>query len=95
MTDRRFSRITKFMAETLYDENVGGPNGNSHLALGRSFHSCYAGNPKNLTRKDYEKLGFNGSSIHQDIVTTSPRTVTAQLTNGREKIIYRDGEFAL
>ena len=25
LTDRRFSRITRFMAQTLYDENVGGP----------------------------------------------------------------------
>ena len=32
LTDRRFSRITKFMAETLFDENVGGPFGNTHLA---------------------------------------------------------------
>ncbi|MFZ2886990.1 MAG: aminopeptidase, partial [Minisyncoccia bacterium] len=29
LTDRRHSRITKFMAETLYDENVGGPQGNT------------------------------------------------------------------
>src|SRR5690606_41705356 len=27
LTDSRFSRITKFMAETLFDENVGGPQG--------------------------------------------------------------------
>jgi len=29
LTDSRFSRITRFMAETLYDENVGGPFGNT------------------------------------------------------------------
>ena len=45
LTDRRFSRITKFMAETLYDENVGGPFGNTHIALGKSYHDCYAGDP--------------------------------------------------
>ncbi len=33
LTDSRLSRITKFMGETLYDENVGGPFGNTHLAL--------------------------------------------------------------
>ena len=45
LTDSRFSRITKFMAETLYDENVGGPFGNTHIALGKSYHDCYAGDP--------------------------------------------------
>src|SRR3989344_2509261 len=33
LTDKRFSRITKFMAETLFDENVGGKYGNTHIAL--------------------------------------------------------------
>ena len=34
LTDKRFSRITRFMAHTLYDENVGGPFGNTDIALG-------------------------------------------------------------
>jgi aminopeptidase len=34
LTDTRLSRITKFMAETLFDENIGGPYGNTHLAVG-------------------------------------------------------------
>ena len=37
LTDKRFSRISKFMAETLYDENFGGDFGNTHLAVGASF----------------------------------------------------------
>src|SRR6185436_12865911 len=45
MTDKRFSHITKFMGETLYDENVGGPHGNTHVALGNVYHDCYAGDP--------------------------------------------------
>src|SRR3989344_59333 len=38
LTDKRFSRITKFMAETLFDENVGGKYGNTHIALGNAYH---------------------------------------------------------
>jgi aminopeptidase len=95
LTDRRFSRITKFMAETLYDENVGGPNGNTHLALGRSFHLCYRGDPTAVKEKDWDKLGFNSSAVHQDIVSTAPRTVTAYMKSGEEKIIYRGGRFIL
>lgn len=95
MTDRRFSRITKFMAETLYDENIGGPHGNTHIALGKSYHGCYDGKPTKLTKSDWRKLGFNDSAIHQDIVSTSPRRVTAYMNNGKERVIYKEGAFVL
>ena len=45
LTDRRFSRITRFMAQTLYDENVGGAFGNTHIALGRAYQDAYDGDP--------------------------------------------------
>lgn len=92
LTDRRFSRITKFMAETLYDENVGGSEGNFHIALGSSYHDCYD-DPSKPSKKEWKQMGFNDSPIHTDIVSTSPRVVTATLRNGKEKIIYRNGQF--
>ncbi len=95
LTDRRFSRITKFMAETLYDENVGGPFGNTHIALGSSYHDAYAGDPDGIAKDEWARLGFNDSSVHTDIVSTADRTVTATLRDGSEQVIYRDGEFAL
>jgi aminopeptidase len=95
LTDRRFSRITKFMAETLYDENVGGPFGNTHVALGSSYHDAYAGDPDGVAKEEWARLGFNDSSVHTDIVSTADRTVTATLADGREQVIYRDGEFQL
>ncbi|HTL39619.1 MAG TPA: aminopeptidase [Methylomirabilota bacterium] len=95
LTDKRFSRITKFMAETLYDENMGGPYGNTHLALGMSYRDTYAGKAATLNKKQAEDLGFNDSSVHTDIISTTPRTVTARLKNGKEKIIYKDGKFVL
>jgi aminopeptidase len=42
-----------------------------------------------------KELGFNESSIHWDIVNTEEKTVTAFLKSGREKIIYKNGEFKL
>jgi aminopeptidase len=93
LTDRRFSRITRFMAETLYDENVGGPFGNTHLALGKSYHDCYAGDPAALGAQDWARLGFNESTVHTDIVSTTDRVVTASLRGGGEQVIYADGEF--
>lgn len=93
LTDKRFSKIMKFMAETLYDENIGGPNGNTHIALGDSFHGCYAGDPAKLKKEDWAKLGFNNAAVHQDIISTAPRTVTAYLKNKKEKVIYKNGMF--
>jgi aminopeptidase len=95
LTDRRFSRITKFMGETLYDENVGGPNGNTHLALGNSYHDCYKGDPSKVSKAEWKRLGYNDSSVHTDIVSTAPRTVTAYLPNGKKKVIYKNGQFTL
>jgi aminopeptidase len=95
LTDRRFSRITKFMAETLYDENVGGPFGNTHIALGKSYHDCYAGDPSAVAPEEWARLGFNESAVHTDIVSTTDRVVTATLRSGDEQVIYADGEFRL
>jgi aminopeptidase len=95
LTDSRFSRITRFMAETLYDENVGGPFGNTHVALGRSYHDCYDGDPAAVSAERWQKLGFNDSTVHTDIVSTADRTVTAALRDGSERVIYADGRFQL
>ncbi|OHA18418.1 MAG: thermophilic metalloprotease (M29) superfamily [Candidatus Taylorbacteria bacterium RIFCSPHIGHO2_01_FULL_46_22b] len=95
LTDRRFSRITKFMANTLFDENIGGKNGNTHLALGKSYQDCYIDDPGELSPQDWENLGYNDSSVHTDIISTAPRTVTAHLKNGKTKVIYKNGQFTL
>ncbi len=95
LTDKRFSRITKFMAETLFDENMGGPNGNTHLALGMSYRDTFSGDVSKLNKKQAAALGFNDSSVHTDIISTTPRTVTAHLKNGQEKIIYTQGKFVI
>jgi aminopeptidase len=95
LTDRRFSRITRFMAQTLYDENVGGSFGNTHIALGRSYQDAYDGDPAPVSQEEWQRLGFNNSSVHTDIVSTTDRVVTASLRSGEERVIYREGEFQL
>ena len=95
LTDRRFSRITRFMAQTLYDENMGGEFGNTHIALGRAYHDAYEGDPSSLSAAQWEELGFNSSSVHTDVVSTSDRIVTAQLRGGEQRVIYGGGEFQL
>jgi aminopeptidase len=95
LTDKRFSRITRFMGETLYDENVGGEFGNTHIAVGSAYRESYPGNSESFTEEDWDKLGYNNSVVHTDIVSTKDRTVTATLKDGSEKVIYENGMFTM
>jgi aminopeptidase len=95
LTDSRLSPITHFMADTLFDENVGGPFGNTHIAMGKSLQHCYDGNPNELSAADWERLGFNESAVHTDIVSTTDREVTAVLRDRSQHTIYATGRFEL
>lgn len=95
LTDSRLSHITKFMAETLFDENMGGPFGNSHLAVGKSYHDTYDGDASQMTKSLAKQLGYNESAIHVDMITTADRIVTAKLKSGKELIIYKNGQFTI
>jgi aminopeptidase len=95
LTDTRLSRITKFMAETLFDENMGGKFGNTHMAVGKSYHDTYAPGPEKMTNPLAKKLGYNESAIHTDMISTTDRTVTATLKNGSKKVIYKNGQFTI
>jgi len=95
LTDNRFSHISKFMADSLYDENFGGKYGNTHLAVGNSYHDTFNGDASKMTKAQFTKLGFNHSMEHTDIIATSDRTVTAVLHDGTEMVIYRKGRFVI
>lgn len=95
LTDKRFSRITHPMAETLFDENIGGPFGNTHIAVGMAYKDCYKGDASKVKKSEWKKMGYNNSSVHTDIVSTTDRTVTATLTNGKTKVIYENGQFVV
>ena len=91
LTDKRFSRIRRFMANTLYDENFGGRYGNCHIALGSSYPNTYAGSPAGLTPSLRARLGFNDSALHWDFVNTEKKRVTATLAGGVRRVIYENG----
>ncbi|MBO5911338.1 MAG: aminopeptidase, partial [Elusimicrobiaceae bacterium] len=46
-----------------------------------------------LDKKLKEKLGFNDSSLHWDLINTEDKTVIATLVNGSKKVIYQHGQF--
>lgn len=96
LTDARTSKITKFMAETLFDENVWWQYGNTHIALGMWFDECFNWDKANLDDPEFKKsIWLNMSAEHVDIISTANRTVTATLEDGSEKIIYENGMFTI
>lgn len=96
LTDKRHSRITKFMATTLFDENTGGEFGNTHIALGNAYKDTFDGDMATVKDEQWTEMGYNSCpKVHTDIISTTNRTVTAVLRNGSEKIIYKDGQFTV
>jgi aminopeptidase len=94
MTDARLSRIDRFMANTLYDENTGGPYGNTHMAVGMSLNDTYDGDANAVTDEQWDDLGYNlKAAVHNDIVSTTDRTVTAVMRDGSQRVIYSGGRF--
>jgi len=94
LTDKRFSKINRFMANTLFDENFGGRWGNCHVALGASYADTYSGNVQSLTKEKKTRLGFNDSALHWDLVNTEKKRVVAHLTDGSRTTIYENGCFS-
>ncbi len=95
LTDKRMSRITHPMAEILFDENMGGEFGNTHIAIGSAYKECYVGERKSFNKQTWDELGFNDSAEHTDFISTTNRQVTAILSDGSQKVIYQDGKFVV
>jgi aminopeptidase len=81
------------MANTLFDENFGGRYGNCHVAVGASYSDTYDGDAGRLTKAMKDKMGFNDSALHWDLVNTENKTVTAHLKTGQKIVIYDKGIF--
>lgn len=95
LTDTRFSKIDRFMADTLFDENFGGKFGNCHVAVGSSYSDTYAGDITKLDKELKKELGFNDSSLHWDLVNTEDKVVTAVLEGGKKEVVYKKGRFCV
>jgi aminopeptidase len=94
LTDARISKITRFMAETFFDENVGWEYGNTHIALWKWFDECYAGDKSKLDDEEFKKsIWLNFSAEHVDVISTAPRKAIWILKDGSEILIYEDGKF--
>ncbi|MGD9157238.1 MAG: aminopeptidase [Desulfobacteraceae bacterium] len=94
LTDKRHSKIDKFMADTLFDENFGGKHGNSHIAVGNSYET-YTKDVSELDEEKKKELGFSSSVVHWDLVNTEDKKATAVMKDGSKTVIYEDGMFTL
>src|SRR5215203_604568 len=83
LTDKHHSRITQFMATTLFDENMGGAFGNTHIALGNAYKDTFTGDMAAVTEEEWAEMGYNACpKVHTDIISTTDRTVRARLPSG-------------
>lgn len=74
--------------ETLFDENAS-----CHIALGRGFKECLT-NGDTLNNDDLEKVGYNNSKNHVDImIGTKDLNITATTYDNKEIQIFKDGSF--
>jgi aminopeptidase len=74
---------------------MGGTFGNTHIAVGRSYHDTYALSTKGVDKSTFKHLGYNDSVIHTDMISTVDRTVTATMKDGSTKVIYKNGQFTI
>lgn len=96
LTDARLSKITHFMAETLYDENIWWKYGNTHIALWIWFDECYAWDKSKLDNPKFKKsIWLNMSAEHVDVISTAKRKAIWILPDGKEVLIYKDGKFLI
>lgn len=74
---------------TLFDENAV-----CHLALGMGFPDTIEGF-EHRSLEEIHRLGVNDSMIHEDFMIGSPDLkITAKCRDGKEVILFRDGEWA-
>ena len=96
LTDARVSKITRFMAETLFDENVWWKYGNTHVALWLWFDECYAWDKSKLDSPKFKKsIWLNMSAEHVDVISTARRKAIGFLKDWTEILIYKDGKFMI
>ena len=95
LTDRRFSRITQVHGgDALRRERGRSLRQHAHRPR-QLLPGLLRRRPRQGRAEEWQRLGFNSSSVHTDIVSTTDRVVTAQLRGGEERVIYRNGEFQL
>lgn len=87
--DSLISQMGILFYNTLFDENAS-----CHLAIGKGFSECIEDGLKMNKEQLFEK-GINNSLTHVDFMMgTSDLSIIAKLSNGKELVVFKDGNFA-
>ncbi len=93
LTDKKVSAITKYMANSILDENLGGESGNMHLALGTSYKNAYSLYHEKMTLKELDAIGFNQAGDHIDFMNSEEKEVSAWNSERGKFLLYKNGSF--
>ena len=84
------SEMNILFYNTLFDENAS-----CHLALGASFAECVS-NGEAMSVEELEEAGLNQSREHVDfMIGTEDLSIIGTDKNGKEIVIFKDGDFAI
>ena len=87
--DSAISNMKTLFYNTLYDENAA-----CHLAIGKGFGECIKDGLK-LSKEQLLEKGINDSLTHVDfMIGTSDLNITGTTKDGKEVLIFKDGNFA-
>ncbi len=76
--------------EILYDENAA-----CHIAIGSAYKFCIEGGD-NLTDKQAEEIGCNESSVHTDMMISSPEVDCVAITyDGKQVELIKNGAWVI
>ncbi|MEG0451892.1 MAG: aminopeptidase [Coprobacillus sp.] len=87
--DSLISQMNILFYNTLFDENAS-----CHLAIGRGFSECIE-NGLQMNKEQLFEKGINNSLTHVDfMIGTADLSIIAKLKDGKELVVFKDGNFA-
>jgi aminopeptidase len=97
LTEGGVSPITHLMGSTLFDENRGGPNGNTHIAIGAAYTESKRGEKLTRTDEEWHNDGYNNCpDFHVDIVHTGKFTVHGiTASSGIKFLLFKNGKLLI
>jgi len=80
--------LKTLFCNTLFDENAS-----CHFAIGRGFPACFQGGLE-MTKEELLAKGINDSLEHVDfMIGTADLSITATTEDGKEMVIFKDGDW--
>ena len=86
--DSPISKFDILFYNTLFDENAS-----CHLAIGKAYPVCLE-DSENKSKEELINMGMNDSLVHEDfMIGTRDLNITGITEEGKEIVVFRDGNF--